>query len=40
MDGGWYNDSAYEMGSYSVCCGADAYRPADLERTGERLGDK
>ena len=27
MDGGWYNDCAYEQGSYSVCCGADAFLP-------------
>jgi hypothetical protein len=40
MDGGWYNDSAYEMGSYSVCCGADAYRPFanDLVRRTLDLG--
>jgi len=36
MDGGWYGDPGYEMGSHAVCCGADGYRPyADrvLERT-------
>jgi hypothetical protein len=27
MDGGYYNDAAYEMGSYSVCCGAKQYLP-------------
>ena len=27
MDGGWYNDCAYEQGSWSVCCGADKFRP-------------
>ena len=27
MDGGWYNDPGYEMGSHAVCCGADGYLP-------------
>jgi hypothetical protein len=27
MDGGWYNDPGYEMGSHAVCCGAKAYLP-------------
>jgi hypothetical protein len=27
LDGGWYNDPAYEMGSRSVCCGADQFLP-------------
>jgi len=38
MDGGWYNDPGYEMGSHAVCCGADGYRPyanAVLDRTFE-----
>jgi hypothetical protein len=26
MDGGWYNDPGYEMGSHAACCGADGYR--------------
>jgi hypothetical protein len=36
MDGGWYNDSGYEMGTHAVCCGADSYRSyanAVLQRT-------
>ncbi|MEI6518650.1 MAG: hypothetical protein WCO98_01185 [bacterium] len=38
MDGGWYNDCGYEMGSHAACCGADEYKPyADkvLNRTFE-----
>ncbi|MBI4028652.1 MAG: hypothetical protein HY360_26980 [Verrucomicrobia bacterium] len=27
MDGGWYGDPGYEMGSHAVCCGADGYLP-------------
>ncbi|MEW5979322.1 MAG: DUF6259 domain-containing protein [Acidobacteriota bacterium] len=27
MDGGWYNDFGYEMGSHAVCCGADEFLP-------------
>jgi hypothetical protein len=27
IDGGWYNDPGYEMGSHAVCCGADGYLP-------------
>jgi hypothetical protein len=27
MDGGWYGDPGYEMGSHAVCCGADGYFP-------------
>lgn len=27
MDGGVYVDAAYEMGSYSVCCGSDQFQP-------------
>ena len=27
MDGGWYNDPGYEMGSHAVCCGADGFLP-------------
>ena len=27
MDGGWYNDPGYEMGSHAVCCGAEGYLP-------------
>lgn len=36
MDGGWYNDPGYEMGSHAVCCGADGFLPyarAVLKRT-------
>lgn len=36
MDGGWYSDPGYEMGSHAICCGADGYRPYAnrvLERT-------
>jgi len=36
MDGGWYNDPGYEMGSHAVCCGADGFLPfgrAILEQT-------
>jgi hypothetical protein len=36
MDGGWYNDPGYEMGSHAVCCGADGflrYGREVLERT-------
>jgi hypothetical protein len=36
MDGGWYNDPGYEMGSHPICCGADGYRPyanSVLQRT-------
>lgn len=36
MDGGYYLDAAYEMGSHSVCCGARKYLPFArrvLERT-------
>lgn len=38
MDGGWYNDPGYEMGSHAVCCGADGFLPYArevLERTLE-----
>jgi hypothetical protein len=38
MDGGWYGDPGYEMGSHAVCCGADGFLPyarAVLERTLE-----
>ncbi len=36
LDGGWYGDPGYEMGSHAVCCGADGYLPYArevLERT-------
>ena len=36
LDGGWYNDPGYEMGSHAVCCGADGFLPFArrvLERT-------
>lgn len=36
MDGGWYTDPGYEMGSHAACCGADGYLPYArkiLERT-------
>ena len=35
MDGGWYNDCGYEQGSYSVCCGADKFRPFATEACGQ-----
>ena len=38
MDGGWYTDPGYEMGSHAACCGADgflAYGRQVLEHTLE-----
>jgi hypothetical protein len=36
MDGGWYNDPGFEMGSHAACCGAEGFLPYGreiLERT-------
>jgi len=38
MDGGWYNDPGYEMGSHAVCCGADGY-PAYANEVLQRTFD-
>jgi hypothetical protein len=37
MDGGWYNDCGYEQGSYSVCCGADKFRPFAMKLVDKTL---